>query len=127
MGRKIPTNELADRITPRLKVWLEVDGRYAFGLGISEILKAIQATGSIKAAAQRVGKSYRHIWDKLKQTEQALGAPLVLTQVGGKDARRSTLTALARELVVDFEALRARLFEVLQEESPPRLRALRKS
>jgi molybdate transport system regulatory protein len=122
MGRGSGKNVLADRVTPRAKLWLEADGQYVFGLGISEILKAIQHTGSIKAAAQEVGKSYRHVWDKIKQAEQALGVPLVRTQVGGKDARRSELSELAQDLVRDFEVFRQRLFELVQVEFSQRLR-----
>lgn len=122
MGRGVRSNSLADRVTPRAKLWLEVNRQYVFGLGISEILKAIQHTGSIKAAAREVGKSYRHVWDKIKQAEQALGVPLVRTQVGGKDARRSELSALARDLVCDFETFRQRLFELVQVEFSQRLR-----
>ena len=79
------------------------------------------APGSIKAAAQEVGKSYRHVWDKIKQAEQALGVPLVRTQVGGKDARRSELSELAQDLVRDFDAFRQRLFELVEVEYLQRL------
>jgi len=85
-------------------------------------LPCIQHTGSIKAAAREVGKSYRHVWDKIKQAEQALGVPLVRTQVGGKDARRSELSDLALDLVRDFETFRQRLFELVQVEFSQRLR-----
>lgn len=122
MGRGVRSSGLADRVTPRAKLWLEVNRQYVFGLGISEILKAIQHTGSIKAAAREVGKSYRHVWDKIKQAEQALGVPLVRTQVGGKDVRRSELSALAQDLVRDFETFRQRLFELVQVEFSQRLR-----
>lgn len=122
MGRGSRSSKLTDRVTPRAKLWLEVNRQYVFGLGISEILKAIQHTGSIKAAAREVGKSYRHVWDKIKQAEQALGVPLVRTQVGGKDARRSELSALALDLVRDFETFRQRLFELVQVEFSQRLR-----
>jgi molybdate transport repressor ModE-like protein len=122
MGRGSRSRDLADRVTPRAKLWLEANSQYVFGLGISEILKAIQHTGSIKAAAREVGKSYRHVWDKVKQAEQALGIPLVRTQVGGKDARRSALSDLALDLVRDFEAFRQRLFELVQVEFSQRLR-----
>ncbi len=123
MARGTRRNALADRVTPRAKLWLEVDGQYAFGLGVSEILKAVQDTGSIKAAAQQVGKSYRHVWDKIKHAEQALGVPLVRSQVGGKDSRRSELTELAQDLVRDFDAFRQRLFDLVQVEFSQRLRA----
>ena len=96
MGRSSRTSDLADRVTPRTKLWLEVNSQYVFGLGISNILKAVQHTGSIKAAAKEVGKSYRHVWDKIKHAEQALGVPLVRTQVGGKDVRRSELSELRK-------------------------------
>jgi len=101
---------------PRVKVWLEVDGRYGFGLGISEILQAVEAAGSIKEAAARLGKSYRHVWARLKEAEQALGRPLVLARVGGQGRRRSSLSPEARRLVTDFLALRRRAFELVQAE-----------
>jgi molybdate transport system regulatory protein len=122
MGRGSRSKGLRDRVTPRAKLWLEVDSHYVFGLGISEILKAIQHTGTIKAAADEVGKSYRHVWDKIKQAEQALGVPLVRTQVGGKEARRSELSDLAQDLVLDFDAFRQRLFQLVQVEFSQRLR-----
>ncbi len=112
-------------VRPRVKVWLEMDGRYVFGYGISEILKAIDTCGSIKAAAQRLGKSYRYVWARVKKAEKALGRPLVCTRVGGKGTSRSSLTETARQLVGDYGALRRRMFEVVQQEfssrfdSPP--------
>ena len=121
MGRSSRTSDLADRVTPRTKLWLEVNSQYVFGFGISNILKAVQHTGSIKAAAKEVGKSYRHVWDKIKHAEQALGVPLVRTQVGGKDVRRSELSELAQDLVHDFDAFRQRLFDLVQVEFSKRL------
>ena len=58
-------------IKARAKVWLEADGKYVFGLGISKILRAVDQEGSIKAAANVVGKSYRHIWARIKEAEEA--------------------------------------------------------
>src|SRR5262249_28238003 len=101
---------------PRVKVWLEAGGRYAFGLGVSEILQAVDRAGSIKQAAADLGKSYRHVWGRLKAAEEALGCPLVESQVGGRDRHRSDLTPLARQLVTDFVALRRRLFVIVQQE-----------
>jgi molybdate transport system regulatory protein len=101
---------------PRIKVWLEVAGTYAFGLGISEILQAVDRAGSIKQAAAKLGKSYRHVWARIKEAERALGRPLVETQVGGRSVQRSFLTPEARRLVAAFTALRSRLSEVVEEE-----------
>ncbi len=120
-------------VTPRVKVWLEVDGEYVFGFGLSQMLKAVQAAGSIKAAADRLGKSYRYVWGRLKKAERALGEPLVESRVGGKGSRRSFLTERADRLVTDYDALRARMFEVVEEEfssrfeTPGRLKTARSS
>jgi molybdate transport repressor ModE-like protein len=97
-------------------VWLEVRGQYVFGYGLSEILKAVEATGSIKAAAARLQKSYRHVWARIKEAEDALQQSLVETQVGGKDAKRSRLTPTASALVKDYDALRAKVFAVVKAE-----------
>jgi molybdate transport system regulatory protein len=101
--------------TPRVKVWLEVGGRYAFGLGLSEILQAVGRAGSIKAAAAALGKSYRHVWARVKEAEAALGLRLVETRVGGQAQRRSSLTAEGRRLTGAFLALRRRMFEAVRE------------
>jgi molybdate transport system regulatory protein len=103
-------------LTPRVKVWLEVNGEYAFGLGITEILQAVDGAGSIKRAAAVLGKSYRHVWSRVKEAEEALGRSLVETHVGGKGDRRSFLTEEARRLVAGFTALRDRMAELLRQE-----------
>lgn len=117
--RKLPA------IAVRAKVWLESDGKYVFGLGISNILKAVDQAGSIKAAAAIVGKSYRHIWTRIKQAEQALGVPLVKTTVGGNTPRRSELTHEAQTLVRQFDRLRSRVFRLVDKEFTTMLQAIR--
>ena len=101
---------------PRVKVWLEVEGRYAFGLGIAEILQAVGQAGSIKRAAADLGKSYRYVWGRIQDAEEALGHPLVEARVVGRGPQRSSLTAEARRLVAAFLALRARMFEAVRDE-----------
>ena len=103
-------------IVPRVKVWLEMDGQYVFGFGISQILKAVEAAGSIKAAADSLQKSYRHVWARIKKAEEALGQRLVRTRVGGKLDDRSALTEVAVRLVADYDALRDRMFGVVDDE-----------
>jgi molybdate transport repressor ModE-like protein len=109
------------RITPRVKVWLEIDDKYVFGHGLSEILKAVAATGSIKASADRLGKSYRYVWGRIKKAERALGRPLVEARVGGKGTSRSSLTKLAQCLVQDYDALRKRMHDIVGKEFSARL------
>src|SRR5262245_38105637 len=91
-------------LAPRVKVWLEAEGRYAFGFWIAEILQAVDRAGSIKQAAADLGLSYRYVWGRIKQAEQVLGWQLVEAQVGGAGTRRSSLTPEARHLLATFLA-----------------------
>ncbi|MCI0461590.1 MAG: LysR family transcriptional regulator [Gemmataceae bacterium] len=106
----------APALAPRLKVWLESAGHYVFGLGICEILEAVDRVGSIKQAASDLGKSYRYVWGRLKEAQQALGQLLVEARVGGRGAQRSSLTPEARQLVTAFRELRGRMQSLLDEE-----------
>ena len=103
-------------LQPRVKVWLESDGRYAFGFGLCEMLQAVGRCGAIKQAASELGKSYRYVWGRIKEAEATLGRQLVETQVGGKDTQRSRLTPAAQRLVAAFMALRDAMKDVLRRE-----------
>lgn len=112
-------------LQPRVKVWLEIDGEYVFGWGICEILQAVRETGSIKDAAVQLGKSYRYVWGRVKDTESELGEPLVETRVGGVIEQRSDLTPLAIQLVEDFVQFRDRMHQIAREEFADRFMPLR--
>ncbi len=117
MGKaKSRSARAAGSIQPRVKVWLELDGEYVFGHGLSRMLDAVRETGSIKEAARKLGKSYRYVWGRIKEAEESIGESLVETQVGGTGAHRSDLTPRAVELLEAFYALRQRMAEVLEEE-----------
>jgi molybdate transport system regulatory protein len=101
---------------PRAKVWLEVDGRYVFGHGLAEILLAIDSCGSIKEASGRLGKSYRYVWQRVKEAEEALQSPLVDAHVGGAGTHRSRLTSEARQLLTTFMRLRTKVLALVERE-----------
>jgi molybdate transport system regulatory protein len=106
----------ASGLHPRIKVWLETNGRYGFCNGMCQMLQAVERTGSIKQAACELGRSYRYVWGRIKSAEQVFGRQLVETHIGGKDTQRSSLTAAAKHLVTAFLALHARITDVLGEE-----------
>ena len=114
-------------LAPRVKVWLECAGAYAFGWGICEILQAVERAGSIKEGARGLGKSYRYVWSRIKEAERALGAKLVQTQVGGAGTQRSGLTPLARRLVNAFGAYRRHMIAVGAREFARRFKDLARS
>jgi hypothetical protein len=69
-------------LVPRIKVWLEVGGRYAFGQGCLLARRLVERSGSIKQAVADLGKSYRHVRSRIKAAEEALGHALVETHGG---------------------------------------------
>lgn len=103
-------------LTPRLKIWFESEGEYAFGFGLCEILEAIQTMGNIKDAAAQIGKSYRHVWGRVKDAEKILGQSLVQTRVGGKLDHRSELTETATRMLEGFLSLRESMKACLERE-----------
>ena len=60
------------RLEVRTKVWLERDGAFVIGDGGLRLLLALLDEGSLPAAARRIGWSYRHAWQYLRQAERIL-------------------------------------------------------
>jgi molybdate transport repressor ModE-like protein len=85
----------------------------------------VERTGSLKQAAAEVGKSYRHVWARVKEAEDALGDALVQTRVGGAGPQRSFLTDRARRLIAAFSDLRRALFAIAEVEFERRFPAAR--
>ncbi len=69
-----------------------------------ELLSAIDAHGSIHAAASALGRSYAHAQRRIVALEEALG-PLTERQRGGSGGGGSALTETARELTGRFGRL----------------------
>ncbi|MHC4787943.1 MAG: winged helix-turn-helix domain-containing protein [Planctomycetota bacterium] len=97
----------------RGKVWLEVDGGHFFGRGRAGLLKAIDREGSIQAAAERLGVSYRHAWTMLKTSEQRGGGRLVETTRGGRGGGGTRLTEYGRTVLELFQRIDAELERLL--------------
>ena len=90
----------------RSKIWLEVDGEPVFGQGREVLLRLIQKTASINAAAKEMGIPYRKAWTYLNAMETRLGFPLVNRLKGGTGGGASTLTPQAVTLLEKFDRLR---------------------
>jgi molybdate transport system regulatory protein len=94
------------RLKAKSKVWLEVDGRPVFGDGKAALLERIDRTGSMRAAAEALGMSYRALWGRLRTMERRLGTQLIVRQVGGRTGGGSRLTAAARRLLQRYRRFR---------------------
>lgn len=90
---------------PKYKIWLETpDGKGVLGDGKWLLLKTINETGSLTAAVEELGISYRKTWNNIKRIEQLLGFPLLETSRGGTRKGMSVLTPEARKIVEAFDS-----------------------
>src|SRR2546422_5230165 len=96
------------RLAVRHKVWLDAGGRFAVGDGGTELLRAIETTGSVRAAARSVGWSYRHALAYLDNAERALKCPLVERTRGGHERGGARLSAYGRDFLRRYAGFRRR-------------------
>jgi len=93
----------------RLKLWLEQDGKMAFGEGLYELLGLVEKTGSISGAATAMGLAYREAWGRLRDAESALARPLLVRQAGGAHGGGASLTPFGRSMMETYGVLKAEL------------------
>jgi molybdate transport system regulatory protein len=99
----------AYRLTVRHKVWLDTGRRFALGDGGTALLRAIDSTGSIRAASARVGWSYRHAHAYIENAEAALGRALIERARGGNERGGARLTPAGRDFLRRYALFRKRL------------------
>lgn len=81
-------------------------GEKFFGEGPCRLLKAVEKTGSLRAAAASMEMAYTKALKLMKNAEAALGFPLTMRTAGGKDGGGSTLTPEGKEWLNRYEAYR---------------------
>jgi molybdate transport system regulatory protein len=82
-----------------------MDGEAVFGQGRERLLRLIQASGSINAAARKMGIPYRKAWGYVDAMEKRLAVPLVNRHKGGAGGGEAALTPQAVMLLEKFEQL----------------------
>ncbi len=80
----------------------------AIGPGKIALLEAIEATGSITAAAKSLGMSYRRAWLLIDEMNTCMRDPVVATATGGLKGGGSELTAAGHEVVERYRAIQSR-------------------
>ena len=90
----------------RLRVVLERD--IAIGPGKADLLEGIAATGSISAAATRLGMSYKRAWLLVDTMNRCFRAPLVAAAKGGQSGGGAGLTPLGVEVLARYRAMERR-------------------
>ena len=89
-------------------------GRRIFGPGPAELLEQVERTGSLRAAAQKMGLSYSKALKILHTAERGLAMPLVSTEAGGLGGGGSTIPPQATALLAWFRQARQAVQEAAQ-------------
>lgn len=102
---------------PSCKVWIEYKGKPVIGKGGAEILKVIEKERSISKTAEKLGMSYRYVWNYLQKIQKAVEAPIVETYKGGKaGGGGAKLTALGQSLIEEYQHVKGYMSEVLADQ-----------
>ena len=116
------------KLAVRSKVWIVDDkGEVVFGRGRKKILEAVMRCGSIHAAAKDLKMSYRAVWGRIKATEERLGKPLLVRNIGGAAGGGSQLTEFALNMMRRFQALHQEVAQEVDRRFDQKFRAVEKN
>ena len=100
---------LAD-LQPHIKLTIDrpnQESSSSFGPGIAALCRGVRETGSLNAAAKRMGMAYSKAWRIIKDTETATGVQLLIRD----GARGSSLTPEGAMLLDTYDELKRQLQE----------------
>ena len=99
---------------PSGKICIEHQGKPILGKGGAEILREIEAQQSLTKAAEKLGMSYRYVWNYVQKIHKALGETVVETYKGGKTGGGGAkLTVVGKALLDEYMRLEGCLGEFL--------------
>jgi molybdate transport system regulatory protein len=80
----------------------------AMGPGKARLVALIADTGSISAAARKMGMSYRQAWLLVEALNESFNEPVVLTAIGGKRGGGAVVTHFGRQLIKSYHGMEAK-------------------
>lgn len=106
-------------MTPSLHIRLRLmQGQdIALGPGKADLLDGIAATGSISAAARRMGMSYRRAWLLVDTMNRCFKQVLVEASTGGAHGGGAHLTDLGSEVLSHYRKMETALHRVAMSKS----------
>ncbi len=109
MNKDLHATEANPNISLKPRVRLQLGDEVALGPGKAELLMLIEETGSISAAARRMGMSYRRAWLLVETMNRCFASPLVETAQGGKGGGGAGVSELGRRVLVLYQQMEANL------------------
>ncbi len=97
------------------KIWMADEKESGIlGDGKWKMLKLIEEKGSMKAACEEMGYTYRRTWGNLRKIEDFFGFPLLEKHRGGAERGRTVLSEEGKRLVRAFDTFHQSLDEHIQ-------------
>ena len=75
----------------------------AFGPGIAQLLHRVEELHSLRSAANSMEMAYSKAWTIIKNSEKALGYPLLTSTTGGKNGGGAVLTEEGSSLLKKYD------------------------
>jgi len=101
--RKKKSAALPASVLPRLRVMCGRDA--ALGPGRVQLLELIGETGSLRAAAGRMGMAYMTAWMHVRTLNRRFRSPVVAAKRGGKTGGGADLTDMGRRVVALYHRM----------------------
>ena len=92
------------------------DEKQRLGPGKVALLEAIDATGSISAAARSMGMSYRRAWLLLDTMNDMFATPVAETAQGGTRGGGALLTSFGREVIARYRSMESMVRQATQDD-----------
>jgi molybdate transport system regulatory protein len=101
---------------PRPQIRIMLRKAIAMGPGKADLLRAIEETGSISAAARTLGMSYRRAWLLVDTMNQCFKSPVVETLTGGQRGGGARVSELGHEVLRRYLEMEAKAAASVQRE-----------
>ena len=112
---------------PGLTLRILAEKQPAMGPGKARLLAAIDATGSISAAARAMGMSYRRAWQLVEALNESFSQPVVLTATGGRRGGGASVTPFGRQLIRRYRVMEDKASAAIAADVKRFSKSLRKS
>ena len=93
----------------KMTVRLYAEDNKIFGPGIAQLLHRVREFHSLRAAALSMNMAYSKAWTIVKNSERALGFPLLHSVTGGKNGGGAVLTEEAAHMLRSYDSFCAAL------------------
>jgi molybdate transport system regulatory protein len=105
-----------DELKLHYKIWFtDQNEKGILGDGKWKILKAIDETGSLTSACEKLNITYRRTWNDLKAIEKQLGFTLLEKSRGGAEGGSTSLTPEGKKLIHAFDDFHEKMDVIMQQ------------